>query len=101
MFKELLKPDLGRNPEFSGGTFDPRTCNNLVVGDEGNLNEVSIMNSTATLIRTIPVFGGSRDTEGVCFWYNDSTGESKVVITDERDRSGKLYISSERVANVD
>ena len=101
VFKELLKPDLGRNPEFSGGTFDPRTCNNLVVGDEGNLNEVSIINSTATLIRTIPVFGGSRDTEGVCFWYNDSTGESKVVITDERDRSGKLYVSSERVANVD
>ena len=90
MFAELLQLNLGsRNPEFSGGTLDPRTCHSLVVGDEGNLNEVSVNNSTATLLRTFPVIGGSTDTEGICFWYNDLTGESKAVIADERDRSGK------------
>jgi uncharacterized protein YjiK len=90
MFKELLTLNLGsRNPELSGSTFDPRTCNNLAVGDEGNLNEVVIVNSTVSLLRTFPVIGGSTDTEGICFWYNASSGESKVVIADERDRSGK------------
>jgi Lamin Tail Domain len=94
MFKELLTLDLGsRNPEFSGSTFDPRTCNNLIVGDEGNLNEIAIFNSTLSLLRTVPVIGGSTDTEGVCYWYNEATGESKLVIVDERDRSGKSFFS--------
>jgi hypothetical protein len=91
-FKELFALDLGRNPEFSGGTFDPRTCNNLVVGDEGNLNEIAYVNSTVSLLRTFPIIGGSTDTEGICFWYNELTMESKVVITDERDRSRTLNL---------
>jgi Lamin Tail Domain len=88
-FNSLQKLNLGRNPELSGGTFDPRTCNNLVVGDEGNLNEVSIgSNASLTLVRSLPIIGGSTDTEGICFWYDPLNGD-KVVIADERDRSGK------------
>jgi hypothetical protein len=88
-FKELLLLDVGtRNPELSGATYDPRTCNNLVVGDEGNFNEISVSNATITLRGTLPVIGGSTDTEGVCFWYNPLTGD-KVAIVDERERSGK------------
>jgi hypothetical protein len=88
-FKSLQKLNLGRNPELSGGTFDPRTCNNLVVGDEGNLNEVSFgSNSSVTVVSVLPVIGGSTDTEGICFWYDPLNGD-KVVIVDERDRSGE------------
>jgi Lamin Tail Domain len=88
-FKELLFLNVGlRNPELSGATFDPRTCNNLIIGDEGNLNEISVSNATANLLRTFPVIGGSTDTEGVCFWYGGGTGD-KVAIIDERERSGK------------
>ena len=68
MFAELLQLNLGsRNPEFSGGTLDPRTCSSLVVGDVGNLNEVSVNISTAALLRTFPVIGGSTVTGDFIF----------------------------------
>lgn len=87
-FRSLVKlvPGPGRpaNPELSGGTFDGSTCTELFVGDEGTINEVAINGSTVTLKRAIPFIGGSRDTEGLCYW---SVG--KIAIVDERERSGK------------
>jgi Lamin Tail Domain len=91
-FMELSNLNVDRNPELSGGTFDGRTCTHLVIGDEGTLNELTVgSNSTVSLIRSIPVIGGSRDTEAVCFWYDQIVGE-KLVIADERDRSGKPFM---------
>jgi Lamin Tail Domain len=90
-FMGLTNLNIGRNPELSGGTFDGRTCTHLVIGDEGNLNELTFpSNSTVNFIRSIPVIGGSTDTEGVCFWY-DQSGRQKIAVLDERDRSGKHF----------
>lgn len=86
----LTNLDISCNPELSGGVFDGQTCSQLVIGNEGNLNELTLpSNSTVSLVQSIPIIGGSGDTEGVCFWYNQTVGE-KIVVVDEQDRSGKL-----------
>ena len=92
-FVELTNLNVGRNPELSGGAFDGRTCTHLVIGDEGNLNELSFgLNASVTLVQSVPVIGGSGDTEGTCFWYDQNI--AKIVIVDERDRSGELSNTS-------
>lgn len=89
VFRDKLALNTGtRNPELSGGTYDGRTCNHLFIGDEGTVNEVNITGSTVSLLRSVPVIGGSTDTEGICIWY-DSVNGDKFVIVDERERSCK------------
>ena len=101
VFQSLINLNVnGGNPELSGGTFDPRTCNHLSVGDNGEMLEVSIVGSTATLVLRRPLIGGSLsssllgsipDSEGVCF-YRDTVNGDKLAILDERSASG-MFIS--------
>ena len=92
------------NPELSGGTFDPRTCNHLIIGDDGTLHEVAITNNTPILLRVRPLIGGSRmemlktipDSEGICFYHDPINGD-KIAILDERDHSGTSnYVTQRR-----
>ena len=87
----------GGDPELSGGTFDPRTCNYFSVGDNGRLVEVSISACGPIVVSDRPLIGGSLpsdiygstpDSEGVCF-FRDTVNGDKIVIVDERDYSGK------------
>jgi uncharacterized protein YjiK len=71
------------NPELSGAAFDGSTCNHLVIGDEGTITEVALNGTSLQVKRSIPVFGGSRDTEGLCTY-----SPGKVAIIDERERTG-------------
>jgi hypothetical protein len=79
---------IGINPEFSGGTFDGRTCKHLVIGDEGTVTEFSFDGTplVPTKGRVIDLIGGSRDTEGNCMYHDASTGVTKYVFVDERER---------------
>ena len=79
----------GLNPEFSGGTFDGRTCKHLVVGDEGSVTEFSFdgIPLAVNKFRNIQLIGGSRDIEGNCMYLDPSTGDTKYVFVDERERS--------------
>lgn len=78
---ELLLLTGAGNPEFSGGTFDGRTCTHWEVGDEGFLNELDIKpDGTVTLLRSIEFIGGSGDLEGICIY------DERLVIVDERER---------------
>jgi Lamin Tail Domain len=85
--KFLIDRDDFSRPEFSGGAHDGSTCNNLLIGDEGNINEVAFRTLGSFLvtkyIRSIPLIGGSGDTEGICYY-----SPGKVAIIDEIERSG-------------
>ena len=87
----------GGDPEASGISFDPRTCNYHSVGDEGQLLEFSLVGNTASVVRARPIVGGetsssvygtTADAEGNCF-YRDAVNGDKLVYTDEDDSSGK------------
>ena len=81
----------GGDPELSGISFDPRTCNYHSVGDEGQLLEFSLVGNTASVVRARAIVNGetsSPDAEGNCF-YRDAVNGDKLVYTDEDDNSGK------------
>jgi hypothetical protein len=83
-FKETLLFDgYPSGPKFSGGTVDGSTCNHLIVNDERNILDVSIIGGAVQLKRTIPFIGGSRDNEGMCYY-----SPGKIAVVDERERSG-------------
>lgn len=99
IFNRLRRLDVnGGDPELSGGTFDPRTCNYISVGDNGEMFEISLGQGRPNLIRARPLIGGSKsssiyesvpDAEDVCF-YRDPVNGDKLAILDEGDQSGKL-----------
>lgn len=89
--KLLLNKTGVTNPELSGGAFDGTTCQHLMIGDEGSITEVVLngttSSSTLQVKRSIPVFGGVRDTEGICVY-----SPGKVAIIEERDRTGTTIV---------
>jgi Lamin Tail Domain len=93
-WKEYLLFNVPFNPELSGGALDGSTCNHLMVSDEGIIFEISLSGPTPQLIRSIPIFGGSRDIEGICYY-----SPGKVAIVDERERSGTCTDVSHNVSS--
>lgn len=83
VYQETLT--FGENPEFSGGSFYGGTCSHFVFGDEGTVREFSVDANGLKEVRSIRLVGGSGDTEGSCF-YTDDSGTSLVYV-DERERS--------------
>ena len=101
VFKSITNANVNYgNPELSGGTFDPRTCNHISVGDGATMHEFSIVGNTVNTVIERPLIGGSRasvnfgnipDSEGICF-YRDTVNGDKLAILDERARSGTLNV---------
>jgi hypothetical protein len=60
-----------------------------VVGDEGSVTEFTFDGDPLTINkgRNIQLIGGNRDTEGNCMFFDPSTGDTKYVYVDERERS--------------
>lgn len=91
-YKYVDTIEVGGNPrEFSGGSFYGVDCTHWIFGDEGFATEFNLANLPAVEeLRRIPLVGGSGDTEGSCFYTDESTGVTKIAYVDERERSVAL-----------
>eukprot|EP00549_Striatella_unipunctata_P007187 CAMPEP_0118716016 /NCGR_PEP_ID=MMETSP0800-20121206/27254_1 /TAXON_ID=210618 ORGANISM="Striatella unipunctata, Strain CCMP2910" /NCGR_SAMPLE_ID=MMETSP0800 /ASSEMBLY_ACC=CAM_ASM_000638 /LENGTH=892 /DNA_ID=CAMNT_0006622365 /DNA_START=133 /DNA_END=2811 /DNA_ORIENTATION=- len=92
-FDSFVVFPMSPNPEFSAAAFDGRYCSLLLTGDEGFVFDFSIPLdgvSSSELERTVQIIGGSSDTEGSCFYYDETTQEQKYVYVDERERTVSL-----------
>jgi hypothetical protein len=90
-YEHLATFEVGVNPEFSGASFYGGTCTHWIFGDEGFATEFNLVNlPTVEELRRIRLVGGSGDTEGSCFYTDESTGMTKIAYVDERERSVAL-----------